>query len=218
MTESFFDRLELELRAAAQRPPRRLPRAGSAGLVLAVVAAIALALVPAAVLLGSGDDGVIREPVFKPKPHMKGHVVVATGTAPVAGQWQMEFHRNKNGLPCLTVWPRNGGAGGYCGRFRRTPGFGRAQLNVRLLDSRRPTKVREVLLYGPVPARARKLLLTATGIRREIAPVRTPQGSFYLTPVRLHMKRARINWLDANGRPGSRGIALMPPATGHVKR
>jgi hypothetical protein len=36
-------------------------------------------------------------------------------------------------------------------------------------------------------------------------------GRFYGIPVKPPMQGARINWLDANGQPGSRGIALMPP-------
>ncbi len=56
----FFTELERELHAAAGRPPRRLawlPRAGRTGLVAAaVLAALAVALVPAIVILGSGEE------------------------------------------------------------------------------------------------------------------------------------------------------------------
>ena len=239
MNETFFDRLELELRTAAERPPRRLVGGGrGVAIALAVTLAIALALIPAAVLLGGGGDAALREPAPdrpKPqKPHGKGHRVVATGRAPVAGAWQLEVGRGEGvkdpktgevyepaGLPCLYVFLHDpAGVGvsagsGFCGTFRKTPGFTRLQHNV---PSR---KVREVLLFGRVPARAKKLLLTAEGVRIEFDPIRSPKlghGAVYLRPVKTGMKRARINWLDAEGRPGSRGISLMPPASGRVKR
>ena len=41
-------------------------------------------------------------------------------------------------------------------------------------------------------------------------------GQYYaipVEPVKSGLPGARINWLDANGAPGSRGIRLMPPVT-----
>jgi LytR cell envelope-related transcriptional attenuator len=51
----FFDRLELELRRAATRRPRRVPSA--AAVALPVLLALALALVPLVVVLGGQDRG-----------------------------------------------------------------------------------------------------------------------------------------------------------------
>jgi hypothetical protein len=258
MSESFFDRLELELRAAAERPPRRLAGWGAAGragaIALAVAVALALALVPAVVLLGGNDSG--RTPATQ-QPHGHepapvgtvihrgqgnppgdgNHTVVATGTAPYGGPWQMEVYRSSplkdprtgevyqpDGLPCLELVlldpPRTAGvaSGGSCGVMRRTPGFSRSQLAL-------PPKqrgVKEVLVFGRVPARARAVVLTADGgIRTEVKPYPGPKrvrGDFYLMVVKPKMEHARVNWLDAEGRRGSRGIALQPPASGHVLR
>ena len=42
---------------------------------------------------------------------------------------------------------------------------------------------------------------------------RTARGDFYAVAVTPPLPRARINWFDETGRPGSRGISLMPPIT-----
>jgi hypothetical protein len=137
----FFGRLELELRAAAERPPRRAVGFGTAargaGLVLAVTVALAVVLVPALLLLGGGDrrGGNMPAPVQQPRPEdalppvgtviPKGEggvprdsrsTVVATGTAPVVGSWQLDVSESTRladpqtgeefqpaGLPCLSV-------------------------------------------------------------------------------------------------------------------
>jgi hypothetical protein len=102
---SFFERLELELRDAAERPVRRRPRAATVAAALAVVALLAVAVVPALVVLGGGGEKRVSAPppddAARPAPVgtvvQRGgerHLVVATGTAPVAGRWQMETYRS----------------------------------------------------------------------------------------------------------------------------
>jgi hypothetical protein len=98
----FFGRLEAELRAAAERPPRRsvpVPAIAVAGL-------LALALAPIVLVLGSGSDeaGTRADPSRAetpqdprsdlPIPDIPGAKVVATGTAPVAGPWEILTHRS----------------------------------------------------------------------------------------------------------------------------
>jgi hypothetical protein len=110
----FFGRLELQLRAAAERPPRRAVGFGTAargaGPALAVVVALAVVLIPALLPLG-GDQRNQNTPasVERPRPDdalppvgtviPKGEgevprdsesTVVATGAAPVVGPWQLE--------------------------------------------------------------------------------------------------------------------------------
>jgi hypothetical protein len=169
--------------------------------------------------------------------------VVATGTAPVVGPWQLEVsgHPGARGRPCLFIVPLDpsdrlvvGGRSGFCGPgfpqgvlgFRKTPGFSRAQFNVpppgRRSDGSR-IRVREVLVYGRVPERAAAVVITAErGVRIEVEPGEGPKrlggdrslrGDFFVIPVKPGLGRARVNWLDRGGRPGSRGIALMPPIT-----
>jgi hypothetical protein len=175
-------------------------------------------------------------------PREADSTVLATGRAPLLGPWQMETHWGKAlkdpktgevynpAGPCLMLYPldppgRTFGASGFCGPvrnfgFRKTPGFSRAQVNVpapgRRPDGRR-VRVREVLVYGRVPDRAVTVVITAPGgTRVEVAATDGPEavpGRFYGIPLKPGLPGARINWLDKDGKPGSRGIRLMPPVT-----
>ena len=172
------------------------------------------------------------------QPRRDGDVtVVATGTAPVFGPWQMESGWSRvlrdpksgeeyqpAGLPCLYLYLPDppddaGGYSGQCGEFSRTPGFTRSQAASSM---RVGAPVESVLVYGRTPEAAKKVVLTADGgIHMEVEPHPGPrgwEGGFYLFEVKPGMEHARVNWLDANGNPGSRGLELMPPASGHVKR
>jgi hypothetical protein len=108
--------------------------------------------------------------------------------------------------------------GGGCGEFPRTPDFSRGQVTVPPI----PGGAEEVLVYGRAPEAAAKVVLTADGgIRTEVEPFPGPEGvdgDFYLIAVKPGMENARVNWLDAEDNEGSRGIELLPPASGHVKR
>ena len=176
-------------------------------------------------------------------PRGRQAIVVANGVAPVTGPWQMEVNRTNGERDTSghVMWRRGwclwmtlldppkemGAAGrrsGFCGAprslgFRKTPGFSRAQ---NAMQSRPTPKTVEVLVWGRVPDRAEKVVVSApNGKRIEVAPADGPEsfpGRFYGIPVkvRLRGKRsnwqgARINWLDADGKPGSRGIGMMPP-------
>jgi hypothetical protein len=240
----FFSALELELHAAVTRSPRRRVTIGQAlgGLAGAALLAAAVALVVA--VSGGGDGHSARvtgaptpDPVGTVIPKSQSHfetraLVVANGTAPVSGPWQIEVSRTKGERDthgevmwrkgyCLWIKlldppdPNLRGPSGFCGGprslgFRKTPGFSRAQGVTR---SKPPMK--EVLVWGRVPDRATKVVITAPG-RRDIAVVpkdgpKTFPGRFYVIPVKPPRQGARINWLDSEGRPGSRGIGLMPP-------
>ena len=107
----FFAELERELRAAAERPPRRLagwPAATGRGLGVALaVIAFAAALVPALVIFGSGDEPATkwRRPASYQRsgpssrkgeglvPHDADSTVVATGRTRIGGRWQIESYR-----------------------------------------------------------------------------------------------------------------------------
>jgi hypothetical protein len=242
----FFGALELELRAAAQRRPRR-----RIGLGTAVGAACAVALVAAAVLLvatvsggGGGDSARVTggggpqpDPVGTVIPRSETHyetraLVVANGTAPVSGPWQIEVSRTKGSRDThgAVMWQRGyclfihvldapgqppGARSGFCGGprslgFRKTPGFSRSQTAA----SSKPTP-KELLVWGRVPDRATRVVITAPRHKRiQVVPEEGPTnfpGRYYAIPVKPPMQGARINWLDASGRAGSRGIRLMPP-------
>jgi hypothetical protein len=160
-------------------------------------------------------------------------LVVANGVAPWTGPWQLEVTRGKGFRHpetgevleppgyCLWFNPLDPpgrhllGLSGFCGAprnlgFRKTPGFSRAQPGST-------RSVKEVVVWGRVPERAAKVVVTAPGgTRIEVTPTdgpRTFPGRFYGIPVKPGLPGARINWLDEDGRPGSRGIRLMPPIT-----
>jgi hypothetical protein len=241
----FFGALELELRAAADRRPGRPFGVGQALGALAAVALVAAAVLVVVAVSGGGESARLAgsppqpDPVGTviPKDEAKlesSALVVANGVAPVTGPWQIEVSRTKgerdtNGVLmwrrgyCLWFHPldppgiQGAGRSGFCGGprslgFRKTPGFSRAQA----LTTSRP-RPKEVMVYGRVPDRAAKVIITAPGTRPiKIEPEDGPKsfpGRFYGIPVKPGLPGARINWYDSEGRPGSRGIGLMPPIT-----
>jgi hypothetical protein len=247
----FFGALEQELAAAAQRRPRRrLDVPALAGwTVAAVLTSVAVAIAAFFVLSGDAGDrttppglqpdpvGTVIEKGDGRPPRRLRSIVVANGTAPGLGAWQLEFSRSTRWthpetgevlepahLPCLTLVPvtkRPHGAGGYCGRFPRTPGFSRAIFPGVSLHSRReqPPRPTTLIVYGHVPTRATAVVLTAArGTRIEVEPFPGPRGvpgDFYVLSVsRRVVLDARVNWLDSDGRPGSRGIRVSPGPAG----
>jgi hypothetical protein len=247
----FFGALELELREAGLRSPRRRARIGDVAGAVAAAALLAAAVVVVLVVTGGADNSRTSPAAVRPDPVgtviPKGEgtpprparsVVVATGTAPGVGPWQLEASRSTAlkdpdsgelyqpaGLRCLSlvpVDPERGalGAAGQCGEFRRTPGFSRLQMPGVYMrgDSEEAQRLRRtpVLVYGRVPERAARVVISARGLRVETRPLEGPRGArgdFYAVSVRPGHPDARINWLDEHGKPGSRGIALMPPIT-----
>ena len=128
----FFGALQLELRAAGQRSPRRRIGLGEVAGALAATALLAAALLVALTVLARGDAS--EPPVAGgPKPAPVGTViprgegtpprerrstVVATGTARGIGPWQLEATRSTRladpdsgelyqpeGLRCLSFYP-----------------------------------------------------------------------------------------------------------------
>ncbi|HMJ95393.1 MAG TPA: hypothetical protein VK486_06050 [Thermoleophilaceae bacterium] len=247
----FFGALEVELRQAGRRAPRRMTRPGDVAGVVVGAALLVAAVVVAIAVMGGGEASRTAPAALKPDPVgtviPKGEgtpprearsVVVATGTAPGVGPWQMEVSRSSAlrdpetrelyqpaGLRCLWLLPVDPGGGslssGGCGEFSRTPGFGRGQVpGIQMRgDSEQARRLRRqpVLVYGRVPESAARVVVTAPdGLRLEARPHEGPpgaRGDFYAVSVRPGHPHARINWLDEHGEPGSRGIELMPPIT-----
>lgn len=254
---SLIPDLEEQFRDAAARRRQRARRRAIGSLAAAAGVAV---LGSSLLLLGGGDErragdrpaadgrrpqGPLPVGTVIPKgegtpPRESDSTVVATGTTPFAGAWQLEASRNfggpsRRGEPrgrCLTLnvldpppyedgKPDPSGGSGTCGAlgFRKTPGFSRAQKNVPTLrkSAGRLFLPKEVLVYGRVPERASKVVVTADrGVRIEVETHEGPKsirGDFFVIPVKPRLGHARINWLDADGNPGSRGIALQPPVT-----
>jgi hypothetical protein len=174
-------------------------------------------------------------------PRSERSMVVAAGETAVGGPWQLEVFRFRpakgpgpreplmHGGNCLMLYlpaapgVRRPGLGGYCGAgnlgFRKRPGFSRQQTIVP------PRGGRGVVIFGRAPKRASKIVVTAPGaLRIVVDPQPAPPGfkkrfgfdaAFYAVGMRARrpLPGARMNWLDASGRPGSRGIRLMSPLT-----
>jgi len=231
--------------AAKRRPRRQIGVGQALGLLAAAaLLGVAVLLVAAVSGGGDGRPAHLTgapqpDPVGTVIPKGEGNpprtartLVVANGVAPVSGPWQIEVSRTKGERDTrgVVMWHKGyclwialldppdrnlGGSSGFCGSprslgFRKTPGFSRAQTAA----PSRP-RPKEILVWGRVPDRAAKVVITAPG-RRPIVVVpadgpRTFPGRFYAIPVKPPRPGARINWLDATGRPGSRGIGLMPP-------
>jgi hypothetical protein len=227
----FFGRLEADLRAAAERPPRRaLPVPA-----IAVAALLALAVAPIVLVLGSGDEeGApgLRSGLEAPqRPDIPGYPdaeVVATGTAPVAGPWEIFTFRSERltdpksgevyqpgGLGCLGVRlldppaSHSGVVSGQCGEFPRTPGFSRSQLTVPNIAG----GAREILVYGRAPEEAAWVRITFDGRGPvQVEPVEGPDGAdYYLIAAPADASGGRVNWLDNDGKEGSPGHELLPP-------
>ena len=188
----FFERLELELREAAERPVRRAPRAGAVGAALAGLVVLAIALVPALVVLGGGDeqagDAVTGGRTTTERPQVGSivqrpdgpHVVVAQGRAPVAGPWQMETYERdriadpdtgeeyqRAGLPCLGLHLSDAGQSHAGISGGQCGDFPRTPGFSRVQHSAPNTlgagPVREILVYGRTPEETSAVRMTAKG-------------------------------------------------------
>jgi hypothetical protein len=230
-TTDFFTRLEHELRVAAEHPPApwraRVPQRRAVLAFAVVAAALALAVVPVIAVLGGGDrEDTGGERTLPAGPPPVGTViqrgdeartVVATGSAPVAGEWQLEAYTSRRG-PCLSLLvlsegiEHGAGGSGACGEFPSTPGFARLQHSVP--DAPGAGAVREVLVFGRVPEEATAVVVTVDGrVRQRARPLEGPadaRSNFYLLAISPDLVSGRVNWIDAEGREGSRGIALLP--------
>jgi hypothetical protein len=166
------------------------------------------------------------------KPAMgRQRIVVANGVAPVNGPWQIEVNRTKGqrdtsgqvmwhrgwcmAIQLLDPPDRNISRSGFCGAprslgFRKTPGFSSSQT----VGPSKPMP-KEILVWGRVPDRAELVVVSAPGGKRiEVKPTDGPEsfpGRFYVIPVKPPMQGARLNWLDSDGKPGSRRHRLLPP-------
>jgi hypothetical protein len=250
----FFGALELELHAAAERRPRRHIGLGTVMGALACALLVVAAVLMVAAISGGGDgdsaqvtSGAKPDPVGTVIPKGEGDpprqtrsTVVATGTSPVIGPWQMEASRSTPiedpktgelyqpaGLRCLSLFlvgPRRhefGSGSGQCGEFPRTPGFSRLQLPVVIFagkpERNRRLRRQPVLVFGRVPDRAAKVVVSAPdGLRLTALPHEGPKssrGDFYAISVPVGHPRARVNWIKNGGSAVGRGIALMPPIT-----
>ncbi len=200
----FFATLELELREAAVRPPRRRAPALRTLVPAALVTALlALALVPVLALLGDGERrdrpadadavapvGTVYEPGQGTPPRTTRSTVVATGVAPVAGAWQLESYASDRlvdpdtgeeyqaaGLPCLGVFlVESRPQVGGSGACGEFPRTpGFGRIQLSPMGA--AGGPREVLVFGRVPKEASRVVIEVDGkTRRAIEPFPGPPG------------------------------------------
>lgn len=206
--------LERDLVAAADRLSRRrrlLPhgRPTTAAVVLAALVVVGGAgaatgvLSVGSVFRGEGFHSGSRQTVKE--------TVVASGKVRVSGPWRMTVFKTDHGVGCLKMKlldpPPAAGRGprsrGYCGYVS---GFDVFSHGRKAVARRRG----EILLFGRAPAKSRRVTLTADGGKRITAPAqagpRRVPGRFWVLAAPPELKRARLAWTDASGRPGERRL------------
>ncbi len=233
MTMEIVAAVGRELERAIERDQQRsrLRRLGPRAIAVALVAALALAAAVGAAtgllrvgsVIPAGRDALPRE---------GDHVVVATGSAAVAGKWRMEAYASgrltdpkkgtlyqPGGLPCIDLIlldppagaPTRGG--GQCGRFRGAPGFGYSELRVTDARGRR-----ERLVFGRAPERAVRVRFAVPGggATRSVRTRPGPSGThsdYWLMSAPPVSPDARLRWFDARGHTSGRRLAI-PGARG----
>jgi hypothetical protein len=140
--------------------------------------------------------------------------VVATGTTPVAGRWQLTVFESKEtrvggevvepaGLTCLKLrlpdpQGQRFGGGGFCGDT--------SQFTATFLASPDPAARGQVLIFGWAPEEAAAVQLSAAGVPAIRAVLQGPPdvpGDFFLIAAPPGLKNARVDWLRTDGlQPG----------------
>jgi hypothetical protein len=178
------------------------------------------------------EAGRARQPWLDVSFQFQGpteRTVVATGTAPVAGPWQMTLHESERkvvegdlyepeGLPCTFLklldppdeyTPIDGGG---CGVQRRTPGFWRHQRTVpALLEA----EVQEILVFGRAPEEADAVEISADGgmrlkVKTQEGPAGVP-GDFWLIATPPGLMNGRVYWVDEDRGAQGPAVELLPP-------
>jgi hypothetical protein len=228
MTE-FFDTLEAELRTAASRPPRRtLPVPA-----LVVAALLALAVAPIVFVLGSGSDEGAREPEVAsdttlPAPVRIDHrgvrykppgaTVLATGTSPVSGPWQLQTYEQEDGGRCIGVAllradPQDVTWSGICphpGGGLPLPLFVAQAMGVPPAP-----RQQEFLVYGRAPEEAATVELAGDG--EAVERVETSEGpdgvdgDFYVMTLPPDVELDGVmRWIGEDGRAGGEVPFRLP--------
>ena len=210
-----FERLEREPSPSnvKRRFVRPLALAFVAALLITTAAAAATGVLSVgSVIPGGGDPG------FEHDQASPEQTILATGTAPVGGPWQLTAYRSEGivddqgevaeakGLPCIRLLltgppptnPINGSA--FC-LAPGKPDFNASSIPV-LDESSGKT---ELVVYGFAPKDAAGVRLTATDaqtIRTDTEPGgQTFPGSVWVIAAPPGLEAAELDWVDANGNP-----------------
>lgn len=188
-------------RARAPHARRSVALAVLGALVLATATAAATGLLP----VGSVFEG---EGFYTDSQRVE-ETVVATGTVPKSGRWQMTTFESENGVECLKLnlldapaQPADPGAGkpssGYCGAIGELEALAHGGRAVA-------AKRGEVVLFGRASERARSVTLTGNGGVEVTTPTQpgpaAAPGNYWVLAAPPGLNRAQLGFLDENDRP-----------------
>jgi len=227
----FFGRLETELRAAAERPPRRTVPVPA----IAAACVLALAVVPLAVALGGGesrggDEFVLQRPAAgEPPPGgaqagaqagdrayvlggAEGGQVIASGAAPVSGEWHLVLYR-QGGSRCVALFEAgsepNGDKPVVC-LYDDMPPPEFSALSMPWPGDGGPA--REVLASGAAPEEAVAVeLVSGSEVVKRVETIEAQEGDYFVMAIEAGAPDGVLRWVDAGGQAGDREIRVNMP-------
>ncbi len=195
-------------------------------LVATVVAALVVATgaVAASGVLSVGDKIETGQPPAPGQaPVENDEIVMATGSTPVGGPWQITTHKSPRvvdeegtehqpeGLPCWRIVLRDPPkgtplpGGGYCGEGAGIGGF-----NVASVPASDGNGNIEVILWGPAPENAAQVELYSDNgkvIRTETQEGPDGyDGDFWVLAAPHTLKDAQVGWVSDDGQAGPRRL------------
>jgi hypothetical protein len=224
----FFGRLETELRAAAERPPRRSVPVPA----IVVACVLALAVAPIVVAMGGGDSGggadlsVERGTASEAPPSggaqagdrayvlggAEGGQTLATGVAPVSGDWRLVLYRQDESR-CVALYEAGSEPSGdkpvYCLYDDMPPPEFSALTMPWPADG---GSAREVLSSGAAPEEAVAVELVSDGeVVKRVETIETPEGDYFVMPIEADTPDGVLRWVGAGGQAGDREIRVNMP-------
>jgi hypothetical protein len=225
----FFGRLETELRAAAERPPRRTVPVPA----IVVACVLALAVAPIVVAMGggegdrSGDEFVLERPAASEPPPpggaqtgnrayvlggAEGGQTIASGAAPVSGDWQLVLYKQDESR-CVALFEAGSQPSGD-------------EPVLCLYDDMPPPEfsalsmpwpagggsAREVLSSGAAPEEAVAVEMVSDGeVVERVETVETTEGDYFVMPIEADTPDGVLRWVGAGGQAGDREIRVNMP-------
>lgn len=226
----FFGRLETELRAAAERPPRRSVPVPA----IVVACVLALAVAPLVLALGGGegdrggDEPQLQRPAASEPPPSDGAQVsdrayvlggaeggetLATGAAPVSGDWQLVLYKQDE-TRCVALFEAGREPSGdkpvLC-LYDETPPPEFSALTMPWPDDGEAAE--EVLSAGAAPEEAVAVELVSDGeVVERVEPIETPEGDYFVLPMDADASSDGVlRWVGAGGQAGDKEIPVNMP-------
>jgi hypothetical protein len=229
----FFGRLETELRAAAERPPRRAVPVPA----IAVACVLALAVAPLVIALGGGEGGgrdgggadlsVQRgtaseaPPAAGPQEGDRAYVLggaeggqtIATGVAPVSGDWRLVLYKQDE-TRCVALFEAGREPSGdepvLC-LYDDMPPPEFSALTMPWPDG--GAAAEELLSAGAAPEEAVAVELVSDGaVVERVEPIETPEGDYFVMPMDADASADGVlRWVGSGGQAGDKEIPVNMP-------